>query len=41
MTGNNPYGKMTHVKRKYTVLSPIKAPLLIEASPNFEGYFLL
>ncbi len=24
-----------------TVLSPIKAPLLIEAPPNFEGWFLL
>ncbi len=29
------------VKVLHTLLSPIKAPLLIEAPPNFEDWFLL
>ncbi len=31
---------LCYVVDKNTVLSPIKAPLLIESPPNFEGRFL-
>ncbi len=34
------FSKPRKIREWYTVLSPIKAPLLIEAPPNFESWFL-